>query len=102
MIERRSFTHGWYALASWTCGSNGYFNGGSRAMALNSRTMDPLATWQDRFVIIHEFGHLMGLAHVPGGCNVAIMRSDAMTGTASCSSADPPFYDDVNGMNARY
>lgn len=60
VIERRSFSRGWYALASWTCGSNDYFNGGSRAMALNSRTMDPLANWQDRFVIIHEFGALDG------------------------------------------
>lgn len=103
VIERRSYVQGWYALSGWSRASGGGYFVGGRGMALNSRTMDPLASWQDRFVIIHESGHLMGLDHENSlaACK-AVMKSDAQTGTSSCFSTNPPYTDDVNGMNAIY
>lgn len=100
IIERYSYTQGWYALTSWNCNS-GYYSG-PVGVALNSRTMDGLAYWQDKFVLIHELGHIEGLGHTDAGCGVSIMRGDALTGDPGCASADPPWYDDVNGARALY
>ncbi len=100
VIERYSYVQGWFALASWNCVGGSY--SGSTGIALNSRTMDPLASWQDRYVLIHEFGHIVGLNHSSSGCGVAVMRSDAVTGDSSCSGGNPPWSDDINGAHARY
>lgn len=100
-VVKGSYAYSAYAVSYWTCGS-GYYNSGSRRMEINSRTMGNLLSWQDRFVVIHEFGHLMGLAHTNYGCGVSIMRGDAVTGDSGCASGNPPWSDDINSMNAIY
>ena len=91
------YAAGWYALTSWsTYCPGGYFS--TRAMSLNYNTMLPLQQWQDRFVVIHELGHTMGLGHVNGGCWISIMASDAVTSNPGCSTTSPPWSDDSAGI----
>ena len=64
--------------------------------------MDSLLLWQDKFVITHEFGHAQGLAHNSLGCGRSIMYSDALVSNTACSSGNPPWSDDIAGLNALY
>lgn len=98
-IYQGQYAWGDYAQTVWTC-SGGWFS--SRNLYINDRKMGPLPTWQDRFILIHEFGHVLGLGHTVNGCWVSIMRGDAVTGDAGCSSANPPWWDDVDGFNYIY
>ena len=102
VVERYNYTHSWYALFTHRCGTNGYYSGLS-GIALNSRTMDPFANWQDRFVLIHEMGHYYSLADLSSGnCGTTIMKGDAQTGNSSCSSLHPSWRDDADGINTIY
>lgn len=92
-------SYSWPAWAQvvYSC-SGGYFTNNSVRMEINTRTMATLTTKEDRFVIIHEFGHALSLGHTTLGCGVSIMRSNANVG---CSGS-PPWPDDVAGVNAKY
>lgn len=101
VVNRYAFGYDWYAVTTWACTSRGWYYG-ARYIDLNASAMDRVATWQDRFLVIHEFGHAMGLAHTNRVCGDSIMRSDAQVGNPNCAGSSPPWRDDVRGMNARY
>jgi hypothetical protein len=52
----------------------------------------------DKFVVMHEFGHALGLAH--SGVAGAVMNPGACPRETRCPSK--PTNDDVDGMNGRY
>lgn len=68
---------GRYALTSWTCSAGGYFSG--RAIALHTTNMGALSTENKKKVVVHEFGHAMGLDHTSLACGLSIMLSNAAT-----------------------
>lgn len=103
-IEVRDKSYSWssWAQTSWQGCTLGYWSYDEVYMAFNTRTMGGLSAREKKIVAEHELGHAYGLDHEYYTCanpGPAVMRQGE--GKFGCGG-DGPWYDDVQGVKAKY
>ena len=105
-ITRAYCLDDWFGRAVYSkCSPDGFYSS-STQIRLNSRTIETVkkfTAWQVKYIIVHEFGHILGLGHTSYTCGVSIMTRDARDlNDPRCASKTPPWNDDMKGYRALY
>lgn len=103
-IEVRDGSYSWgaWARTSWSGCTAGYWSYDEVKIKFNSRTMKNLSAREKGIVAEHEVGHAYGLNHEYLTCRnpgPAAMKQGRVK--FGCNS-DGPWYDDVQGVLAKY
>ena len=102
-----SYAQSWSGLASGGCASGGsqpWYND-LVTVKINLNHIDGMNALERVDLVIHEFGHALGLAHSTFGCSwpgPVIMREDALYAGQVCDRTDSPFQNDISGAEWVY